>query len=116
MRYSYIEVFIDEDTEARYDKFTSIKHEQEQDWYNADGGLLFHLDDNYTGSIRTCRIKIPEAHPLFNWSMLDQSRWRGLDKDSFSKEQYKKMDTYAVNQLRKAGVPLTLEKTRFYNP
>lgn len=114
MRYSYIEVFIDEwEAIARYDTFTNIKHVQEQDWYNADGGLFFHLDDYHTASLRTCQVKIHEAHPLFNWSMLEQTRWRGLEA-SFSREQYKEINTYAVNQLRKAGIPLTIEEARFY--
>lgn len=47
MRYSYIEVFIEDgdEADARYDTFTSIRHEQEQDWYEAAGGIFFHLDE-----------------------------------------------------------------------
>lgn len=114
MRYNYIEVFIDEDPSARY-----VDDEMNHNTPNlqkADDGILFVIGDFDPGaSIVNCYIGIPETHPLFNWSTLDKTQWiytgpPYYNKPPFSVECYKKINTYIIKQLEKAGVPTTREK------
>ena len=114
MRYNYIELIVeqDEEVDVRYDTYDFYL--EEEVWYAA-GDILFCLDVNQVDIIGNIYVKIPETHPLFNWSVLDKTRWVHASKQTpFQREQYNKLGLYAVEQLEQAGVPVTIQAAKSY--
>jgi len=105
MRYSYLEVYIEEslnDIEIElYDKMGN-------EWiFTSDGlGYYVHLKDDPT--LRLVDVKVPETHPLFNIGVIIDCEF------STRKRLFRRIHLYGAREFRKVGIPTTLDEAEKY--
>lgn len=115
MRFSYLDIYVEhmaKDAEIRsIDDYTYVQDVTEEEWIKAEDGLMFFFNEFEDPDLRSGYIKIPEAHPLFNWSVLNDDECDCL----FYTNAYKPFHNYGVEQIRQAGIPIDFEGARKYN-
>ena len=114
MRFSYLEIYVEHVTAraeiCEVDIYTYVQDVTEEEWIKAADGLMFFFNELDDPDLRSGYIKIPEAHPLFNWSVLNDNyntRFRGI--------KYKPFYNYGIEQIRQAGIPVDFEGALKYN-
>lgn len=108
MRFSYLELYVEHNHAElqTVDIYTYIQDVTDEEWIKAADGLMFFFNEFDDPSLRSGYIKIPEAHPLFNWGVLD---------DSITLKDYTPFHNYGIKQIQKAGIPIDFEGALLYN-
>jgi hypothetical protein len=117
MRYSYIEIFVEHSAAAADLRYEADDYygdgSWDPHWYDAEEGLSFHFDEADDNEIRLGHIRIPEAHPLFNFGIIEKTQFARVMP--FPRELYLEADEYARNILTRAGIPMTVYEAMKYD-
>ena len=119
MRYSYLDIFVEFDAtnaEVRYEPPQTYTHSSwKPNWRSAKNGLSFYFEKQDDQDLRNGGIRIPEAHNLFNYGLVEKARlWRDYLNTNIGL-YYQKIDKLVYKELAKSGIPMTLYDAAMYD-
>jgi len=111
MRYSYLEIFVEDIATAadlRHDTYNYNKDSWDPDWHDTKEGLSFYFNDQDERLLMSGSIRIPETHPFFNFGLLEKQQYGR--RAGFDLKLYQPVEEYVRVRLAKAGVPMTVDE------
>lgn len=113
MRYSYLEVYIEESPSniqiQIYDKMVN-------EWIFTSDGLGYYVHPQDDPTLRLVDVKIPEAHPLFNIGVIVDCEWAQAPPSGRTLGQlFNRIHLYGAREFRKVGIPTTLDEAEKYD-